>query len=300
MATRLLLDYERNPDWVERLLEDAEHVPGGTRTPSVRNALLTAHLDALGRLRGRPLHQLLNLPEGRIRSSVTISLGPVEAVLKEAVEWTAAGWDVFKVKLGGDHDEEVLRTLHDRYPDKTLRVDANEAWTESVARQRLALCQRLGVELVEQPLPRDQLDGLRRLAKEFEVPILLDESVLDSGQLLDAIREDAGDGVNLKLSKCGGPYEARRMVKIARDHDWKVMMGCMVESSLGVATAAAFAGVLDYADLDGNVFLQQDPFAGFQARKGVVETPQRPGVGVDPVGLKTLSRLSSAPPARAG
>lgn len=297
-ARRAILDYERNPEWVERILEDAEHVPGGTRTPSVRNGLLLAYLDALGRVNGRPLYKLLNLPEGRTRSSVTVSLGTPEAALKEAAEWTAAKWDVFKVKLGGPHDEAVLRALRDHYPDKTLRVDANEAWSLEQARARLALCQRLGVELVEQPLPRDQLTELRMLAREFDIPILLDESVLDTSDVMQAIREDAGDGINVKLAKCGGPYEARRMVKIARDHDWKVMMGCNVESGLAVAAAAAFVGVVDYADLDGNVFLQADPFTGFQAERGLVSTPTRPGIGVAETGqVERFPRLASAAPA---
>lgn len=293
-ARRALADFEKNPEWVERILEDAEHVPGGTRTPSVRNGLLLAYLDALGRVNGRPLHRLLNLPEGRVPSSVTISLGTPEAALKEAVEWSAARWDVFKVKLGGPHDEAVLRALHDRYPDKTLRVDANEAWSLAEARARLELCQRLEVQLVEQPLPRDRHTELRMLAREFEIPIILDESILDTSDLLQAIREDSGDGINIKLSKCGGPYEARRMVKVARDHDWKVMIGCNIESSLAVAAAAAFAGVVDYADLDGNVLLASDPFAGFSVERGQAATPGRPGVGaVEAPAAANLARLSA-------
>lgn len=295
MARRSILDYERNEEWVERLLEDAEHVPGGTRTPSVRSALLTAHLDAIGRVKGLPLHRLLNLPEGRIHSSVTVSLGTPQAALKEAVEYAAAKWDILKVKLGGPHDEAVLRALRDAYPDKTLRVDANEAWRLDEARKKLELCQRLEVELVEQPLPRDQLTESRILAREFEIPIILDESVLDTGDVVDVVREEAGDGINVKLAKCGGPYEARRMVKIARDHDWKVMIGCMVESSLGVAAAASFAGIVDYADLDGNVFLAQDPFTGFRVQGGLVATPTAPGVGVaEGPAAAQLARLAAS------
>lgn len=268
-AERALRDFEQNPGWVERILEDAEHVPGGTREPSVRNALLTAHLDAQGTRRGIPLHRLLNLPEGRLPSSVTISVGPAPAVLKEAAEWDAAGWKIFKVKLGSRHDESALKALRDRYPDKAIRVDANEAWSLQEARKRLKLLESLHVEFVEQPLPRDRLTESRMLAREFEIPIVLDEPVLDSEDALRVVREEAGDGINLKLNKCGGPYEARRIVKVARDAGWKVMMGCMLESSLGLAAGAAFAGVLDYADLDGNVLMTNDPFSGFRVEKGV-------------------------------
>lgn len=246
----------------------------------MRNALVTAYLDAHGRRKGTPLHQLLNLPEGTIASSVTISIGPVEAVLREAAEWDAAKWDTFKVKLGGPHDEAVLKALRDRYPEKTLYVDANEAWNLEEARGRLRLLERLNVTFCEQPLARDRLTELRMLAREFEIPIILDEPVLDTEDALHMIRAEAGDGINIKLQKCGGPYEARRMIKVARDAGWKVMIGCMLESSLGIAVGAAFAGVLDYADLDGNVLVTNDPFEGLEVKRGRISTPTRPGAGV--------------------
>lgn len=294
-AIRAMRDFEKNPDWVERILEDAEHVPGGTREPSVRNALLTAYLDAQGRRRGIPMYKLLNLPEGRLHSSVTISVGPTEAVLKEAAEWDAQKWKIFKVKLGSKYDEPALNALRDRYPDKTIRVDANTAWSLEEARKRLTFLERLNVEFVEQPLPADRLGDLRTLAKEFEIPIILDESVLDSEDALRVIREEAGDGINIKLNKCGGPYEARRIAKIAKDHDWKVMMGCMIETRLGCAAGAAFAGVLDYADLDGYVLLTNDPFSGFQAQDGLIATPEKPGAGVTPsAATKKLVPLSKS------
>jgi L-Ala-D/L-Glu epimerase len=279
-ARRAIMEFQQNPEWVERILEDAEHVPGGTREPSVRNALITAHVDAQGMRRRMPAHKVLNLPDGRIHSSVTISVGTKEQVLKEAAEWDAAKWGIFKVKLGSKNDEAALRALRDRYPDKTIRVDANEAWSLEEARARLRVLESLDVEFVEQPLPRALVTESRMLAREFEIPIILDESILDSEDVLEMTREDAGDGINIKLQKCGGPFEARRMIKLAKDAGWKVMMGCMLESSLGCAAGAAFAGVLDYADLDGNVLMTNDPFAGFQIKNGVVETPHGHGVGV--------------------
>lgn len=271
----------RAPAWADRLLEDAQHIPGGSPSPAVRAALVAAALDVEGRRTGASLHRLLNLPEGEIDSSVTISLAPPAEALREAEQWDRDGWRTFKVKLGGPHDEAVIRALRDRYPDKRIRVDANEAWTPAVARERLAFLQRAEVELVEQPLPRDQLEESAALARAFDIPVILDESVLDSEAALRAIRHEAGDGVNIKLAKCGGPFEARRLAKVLRDAGWRTMMGCMIESSLGLATAAAFAGVLDYADLDGNVTLLEDPWKGHEVRGGRVRTPTRPGVGVE-------------------
>jgi L-alanine-DL-glutamate epimerase-like enolase superfamily enzyme len=291
-ATKAIKEFERNPQWVARLLEDAEHIPGGTREPSVRNALVTAHLDAQGMRRRTPAYKLLNLPDGQIPSSVTISVGTPAQVLKEAAEWDAAKWSIFKVKLGSKNDEAALKALRDRYPEKTIRVDANEAWNLEEARARFRLLEKLNVEFVEQPLPRAKVTESRMLAREFDLPIILDEPILDSEDVMEMIRAEAGDGINIKLQKCGGPFEARRMVKLAKDADWKVMMGCMIESSLGCAAGAAFAGALDYADLDGNVLMTNDPFSGYEVKKGIVSTVDRPGFGVTlNQNGKTLARI---------
>lgn len=285
--------WQRKPELVARTLEEAEHIAGGHLRPAARSALVVAYLDAVGRRRGRPIHSLLNLPEGEIGTSVTLSLGPVASVLAEAEARDAEGWPVFKVKLGGPQDEEVVRALRDRYPDRRLRVDANEGWSPDVAAQRIALFEKLGVELVEQPLPRDRLDETAELARRFEIPILLDESIYDSTDALRLVERDAADGANIKLAKCGGPWEARRMVKILRDHGWRVMMGCNLESALGIAAAAAFAGTLDYADLDAHVLLAEEPFEGFATPGGRVATPTGPGVGVRPRPSLHLEPLQS-------
>lgn len=274
-------------------LEASELVPGGGPAPAARAALTAAYLDALGRRRQAPLHRLLNLPAGEILSSITLSLGPVEQVLDEAAARDAEGWTIFKVKLGGPDDEAALRALRDRFPDRRLRVDANEAWSVGVAQQRLALLERVEVEFVEQPLPRDRLEESAALARRFDIPILLDESLRDAESALALVRAEAGDGVNIKLAKCGGPFEVRRIVKVLRDAGWKVMAGCNLESRLGIATAAAFAGILDYADLDGHALLDRDPFEGFETAGGRVATPDRPGIGVDPRTGVRLDRLQA-------
>lgn len=272
--------YESQPEEIARHLQHAQLLPGRPEAPAAQGALVAAYLDAEGRRLGRPIHSLLNLPEGRIPSSITISVGEVDHVLQEAEEWDAQGWSIFKVKLGGAHDEAVIRALRDRYPDKGIRVDANEAWSRQLAKQRLAFLERHEVEFVEQPLPRTDLEGSAELARAFDLPIILDEPLLDSEDALRLVRAEAGDGGNIKLAKCGGPFEARRILKVLRDAGWKVMMGCNLETSLGIATAAAFAGALDYADLDGHVLLAQDPFERFVVRDGTVETPNAPGIGV--------------------
>jgi L-Ala-D/L-Glu epimerase len=274
--------WARDPNLYEAEVTVAERAPGGHARPAARSAAIAAYLDAIGQRTSRSLRRLLNLPAGRVASDVTLSVGPVEEVLSEAAVRATEGWPAFKVKLGGDHDEAVLLALRDQYPDVPLRVDANEAWSRQVAEQRLTLLDRLGVELVEQPLPRDRLDDMAALARRFQTPLFLDESVHDTQDLVEALVRDACAGVNIKLAKCGGPFEARRMVKMLRDHGLKVMMGCMLETSLGIATAAAFAGTLDHADFDGAALLAHDPFEGLPMHRGMCEAPDTPGIGVRP------------------
>lgn len=297
-AEQELTRWAARPAEAETLVADAPFVPGGSPAPAARAALVAAALDAEARQAGIPLRRALNLPEGRLPSSVTIGLGPPEAALREAAEWDAAGWNVFKVKLGGPDDEAVVRALRDAYPEKKIRVDANEGWSPQAAESRFRFLERHDIEFVEQPLPRNLVEESAGLARRFDLPILLDEPLLDSEDAVELVRREAGDGGNIKLAKCGGPFEARRLVKVLRDAGWKVMIGCNLETSLGLATAAAFAGVVDYADLDGNVTLAHDLFRGFSIPQGMVATPEGPGIGVelDPTmaGLQTLHPLKSA------
>lgn len=274
-------ELQKNPDWVERLLEDPEHLPPNTPRRGTRNAFVSAWLDFEGRRKDAPAHKLLNLPAGRIASTITIPLGTPEASVKAARAYLDEGWACFKVKLGGDHDEATIKALRDAFPETPIRVDANEGWSLDEATKMLPLLHRLEVEFVEQPLARDAWDGLKELRNQHEVPVFLDESVLDTDDLLKAIRQDAGDGVVIKLAKCGGLVEARRMVKMARDHGWKIMVGCMIESSCGIAAGAALAGVVDYLDLDGNALIANDPFGDGLLDDGRITTPDRPGLGVD-------------------
>jgi len=281
-ARAALEGWSKDPKALGVALAQAEFEPGRGPTPAARCAASVAHLDACGRAAGVPLRRLLNLPEGEVPSSITLSIGKPEEVVAEAAIRDREGWRIFKVKLGGAQDLETMHALRDRFPEKALRVDANEGWTPDTARHHIAALERMGVELVEQPLPRDRVVESAELARTFDVPIILDEPALDSEALLRLVQADAADGVNIKLAKCGGPFEARRMVKILRDHEWKVMLGCMLESSLGIAAASAFAGTLDFADLDSHHLIAGDPFEGLDAPVGLVRTPGGDGVGVLP------------------
>jgi L-alanine-DL-glutamate epimerase-like enolase superfamily enzyme len=161
-----------------------------------------------------------------------------------------------------------------------IRVDANEGWTPEAALERLEWLAKIGVELVEQPLPADRIEETRALRRRSPIPFYADESVhraADIPRLAGAF-----DGINVKLMKCGGIAEALRMIAVARAHGLKVMLGCMIESSLAITAAAHLSPLVDTADLDGNLLIENDPFEGATVVDGRLVLPARPGLGVTP------------------
>ena len=189
----------------------------------------------------------------------------------------AEGFAVLKVKMGSEHDRGVLETVR-RVTDRDLRVDANEGWTLEDALARLEWLQEMGVELVEQPLPAHQLAEMRELKKQSPLPLFADESVARAEDIPRLAA--AFDGINIKLMKCGGLGEALRMIHVARAHGMQIMLGCMVESSLAITAAAHIAPLVDFADLDGNLLITNDPFVGAEVRDGRLVLPPAPGLGV--------------------
>ena len=244
---------------------------------SAKSAVSAALHDLAAKRLGVPLYRLWGLdPAAAPRSSFTIAIAE-EAELRRRVA-EAAEYPILKVKLGSDRDEEIIRTVRDAAPGKTLRVDANAAWTPRHALRMIGLLAELGVEFVEQPLPPHDVEGLRFVRERSALPVIADESCIvatDVPKLAGAV-----DGINIKLSKCGGLREALRMIAAARAHGMLVMAGCMIESSLGITAAAHFAPLLDCADLDGAALLANDPFAGATIAGGRIELPGAPGLGV--------------------
>jgi L-alanine-DL-glutamate epimerase-like enolase superfamily enzyme len=211
------------------------------------------------------------------RTSFTIGLDTPEVVARKVRE--ASAYPILKVKMGAADDRAVLSAVRDA-TDRPIRVDANEGWTPADARERLDWLAGLGVELVEQPLPADQVEETRALRKTSVLPFYADESV----HVAEDIPRLAGafDGINIKLMKCGGIAEALRMIAVARAHGMKVMLGCMIESSLAITAAAHLSPLVDTADLDGNLLLERDPFAGATVTNGRLVLPEEPGLGVTP------------------
>ncbi|MFC4636770.1 dipeptide epimerase [Deinococcus hohokamensis] len=247
--------------------------------PSVKCALEMAALDWCARSAGVPVWRLLGLsPLALPESSYTVSLAPLDEMRTQARDAVARGHGVLKVKLGTPDDEAILEALREEAPDVALRVDANAAWTRAQAKRLLGVLEAARVELVEQPLASGDLEGHAELRVRAGVPIVADESLHHVSDVVALAR--AFDGVNLKLAKLGGPLQALRALRLARAHGLQVMMGCMIESSLGIAAAAHLAGLCDWADLDGALLLADDPYAGLQWTAGQLARPQSAGWGV--------------------
>lgn len=236
--------------------------------------------DLAGKRLGAPLFELLGLdPRRAPLTSFTIGMDTPEVVAAKVRE--AEGYPILKIKLGSPDDREMLAAVRDT-TDRRLRVDANEGWTLETAEERLRWLAQLGVEFVEQPLPADRIEETRALRRRSPLPFVADESVHTAADIPRLA--GAFDGINIKLMKCGGLGEALRMIAVARAHGLQVMLGCMIESSVGIGAAAQISPLVDTADLDGHLLIDNDPFVGPLVRDGQVILPEGPGLGVVPRG----------------
>ncbi|MGH2515149.1 MAG: dipeptide epimerase, partial [Ktedonobacterales bacterium] len=245
---------------------------------AAKAALDMALYDFAGKRLGVPVYRLLGLNPARTPvSSFTIAIDTPEAMARKAREARARDYPILKIKVGTPRDVEIVRAIRDA-TDATLRVDANAAWT---AKEAIATINRLApynIEFVEQPVAASDLEGLKLVRENVPVPILADESCVvpdDVAKVADRV-----DGINIKLMKCGGLHNALKMIAAARAHHLKVMLGCMIESSLSITAAAHLSPLVDYADLDGPLLIQHDPFDGVRYDSGKLVLPDRPGLGV--------------------
>jgi len=162
---------------------------------------------------------------------------------------------------------------------KPLRVDANEGWKDKEeAVRKINWLETQGVEFVEQPMPAEMIEETRWVRKRVHLPLIADEAAVSARVIPGLV--DAYDGVNVKLDKCGGVQQALRMIYVAKSLGMKTMLGCMVSSSVSVTAAAHLSPLVDYADLDGNLLIANDPYSGVKVEKGKLVLPDGPGLGV--------------------
>jgi len=243
---------------------------------ATRAALSVAYHDLVGKRLGVPVWKLWGLDaKDAPQSSFTIGIDEPEKMRQKVAE--AAAYPVLKIKLGTERDEAILKTIRDA-TDKPIRVDANAGWDQAKALRMLPILKDYGVELLEQPLPPADLDGLGVVRAASDIPVVVDESCLVATDIPKLVGK--ADGINIKLAKCGSLREALRMIATARAHGMKVMVGCMIETSIAITAAAHFTPLVDFADLDGAALTVDDPFAGASIDGGQIRLPDGPGLGV--------------------
>jgi L-alanine-DL-glutamate epimerase-like enolase superfamily enzyme len=267
------------------------------RNPSARMALDCALYDLAARAAGVPLFRFLGASAAEIRTDMTLSAvitdPEIDSLCRTAVEFANSGFGTLKVKTGaGGNDVKALIEVRRAVgADVRLRVDANQAWSrdDAVVIIRSFEDAGVGVEFVEQPVGRDDIDGLTYVTSRVETPIMADESVWTRRELREIIRSRAADMINIKLAKSGGLREALDLVNMSRENDVGIIAGCMAESHVGIAAAAALASAIDSSaranvrphDLDGGLLLTHSPVEGGVTYDGDrVQLSEMPGTGI--------------------
>ena len=245
---------------------------------SAKTALEMAWLDWWGKNKGQPLWKLWDAPSQTTpTTSFTIGLDDI-SVMQQKVEG-AKDYPILKVKLGTDRDNEIIRGIRE-VSDQIIRVDANEGWQDlAAAKEAIRFLADQNIEFIEQPMPSSCKEGLAELKEWSPLPIIADESFVGR-EYLDEIA-DQFDGINIKLQKVGSLIEAYKLIEKARERNLSVMIGCMIESSLGISAGALLGTWADYVDLDGHLLISNDPFSGLTlTQEKRIKLSNSPGLGI--------------------
>jgi len=259
---------------IEKISAKIENI--ASQNYSAKAAIDTALYDLMGKKKNLPVYQYLEL-SGKIKAPLSYTIG-IDSLdkMQEKIR-SARGFQVYKVKVGFPGDVEIIKRIRE-VTDKKIRVDANGGWSAEEAIKKINQLEELGVELVEQPLKADDTDGLKLVRQNTFLPIILDEPVCTSQDIAQFV--GLCDGINIKLMKCGGLTEALKMLNLARSLKLKIMLGCMIESSLGITAMAHLASLADYLDLDGHLLISNDPFEGVKLANGKLVLSEEAGLGV--------------------
>jgi L-alanine-DL-glutamate epimerase-like enolase superfamily enzyme len=236
-----------------------------------------ALMDWVGQKLGIPLYSYFGL-DPRDTPLTTFSIGIDTPEITKQKTREAAEFPILKVKVGLDTDEPTIEAVRS-VTDKPLRVDANEGWkNKEEAVRKINWLATKGVQFIEQPMPAEMLEETAWVHERVHIPVIADEACQRASDIPKL--KGIFDGVNVKLDKSGGMLEAYRMISIAKSLGMKTMLGCMVSSSVSVTAAAHLSPLVDYADLDGNLLIANDPFHGVRVEKGKLILPDRPGLGL--------------------
>lgn len=248
-------------------------------------ALDMAGWDLYGKMMNKPLYELWKLNTENIPvTDYTIGIDTIEKMVSKMKE---KPWQIYKIKLGTEEDIQIVEALR-KHTDAVLRVDANAGWRLDEALQKIPVLKELGVELVEQPLAKDDWEGMKVLFERSPLPLFADEACV-AEQDVDKCHGHF-HGINIKLTKCSGLTPARRMITRARELNMQVMIGSMNESSIGTAAIAHLLPLVDHVDMDGPLLLAQDLATGLSFADGKVVYSGKPGLGID-IGVDILPDL---------
>ncbi len=243
-------------------------------------ALDIAAWDLYGKLKGKQLYEMWG---GDISKNpvcdYTIGIDTIDKMLAKMKE---KPWPIYKIKVGTADDIAIVRALREN-TNAELRVDANAAWSLETALKLIPQLNELGVELVEQPLAKDDWEGMKVLYKKSELPLYADEACVLEQDVEKC--KDHFHGINIKLTKCSGITPARRMIQKARELDMKVMIGCMNESTVGAAAIAHLLPFIDHVDMDGPLLLEEDLATGITYDFGKIGYSGMPGLGINYTGI---------------
>jgi L-Ala-D/L-Glu epimerase len=240
-------------------------------------AIDIALMDWVGKKLGIPLYSYFGLdPNDAPLTTFSIGIDTPEITRQKTAE--AADYPVLKVKVGLATDEATIEAVRS-VTRKPLRVDANEGWKDKEeAVRKINWLEKMGVEFIEQPMPAEMLEETRWVRSKVHIPVIADEACQHAADIPKL--KECFDGVNVKLDKSGGILEAYRMLQIAKALGMRTMLGCMISSSVSVTAAAHLSPLVDFADLDGNLLISNDPFRGVLVQKGKLVLPKGPGLGL--------------------
>lgn len=251
---------------------------GSAGPAPARCAVDLALYDRLGKRLGQPLYRLLGLPQPQPQpTSFTIAIDTPEAMAKMAQQ--IASYPIIKIKLGSDDDRARLAAIRAARPDARLRVDANAGWSRAEAQTRLEELLPFDLEMIEQPLAKEDIEGMGLLQTTCPIPIVADESV-QTLEDVERLARAGVHGINLKLMKIGGLTPALVLLRRAQELGLRIMLGCMIETSIGTTAMAHLAGTAEWLDLDAPMLISNDPFDGVQFDpQATLSVPERAGIG---------------------
>ena len=239
-------------------------------------ALDIAGWDLYGKMKGKPLKNIWQ-PETPLQPITDYTIG-IDTVEKMVAKMQEKEWPIYKIKLGTDKDVEIIKALR-KHTDATIRIDANAAWTVDEALQKIDAFKNLNIEFIEQPLAKEDWEGMRVLYQKSPIPLIADESCVFESEVEKCLNHF--HGINIKLTKCSGITPALRMIKRARELNLKVMVGSMNESTVGSAAIAHLMPLVDYVDADGPLLLKEDVAEGLQYNEdGTILTREEGGLGI--------------------